>query len=314
MVMPADVKKRRVFLAALALAAAILGAFGYKRYNRSKSTPEETNVAETSTGDIEVRFTDSGELAPKTGVDIASKVSGRVIELPIEEGRRVKKGDRLAVIQPGRTEAEQYVPAAVLSPIDGVVMRYQKQGSYQEESRIVKLGDYVTGLLESNSPTYLMTVADLSRLVVKMKISEMDILKLKEGMGVDVTVDALAGTTFPSKVTLVSPQADKDQNNLKNFKVEVSLLKTDSRLKPGMTARVDGLLESRRKVVKIPLSAVFEEGGKEFAYLKQAKGASQKIPLKLGLRNETDAEVLDGVKDGQKLMTEKPKDDKGSKS
>jgi len=190
----------------------------------------------------------------------------------------------------------------------GMVMRYQKEGNYQEESRIVRLGDYVTGLIESTQPTYLLTIADLSTLIVKMKISEMDILKLKGGMSVDVTVDALPGVHFPSRVSLVSPKADKDNNNLKTFKVEVSLGSRDVRLRPGMTARVDGLLDSRKNVLKIPISAVFEEEGSEYAYVKSkdTKAKPGRVKLKLGLRNETDVEVQDGVKEGDELLTEKP--------
>jgi HlyD family secretion protein len=85
------------------------------------------------------------------------------------------------------------------------------------------------------------------------------------------------------------------------------LLKSDPRLKPGMTARVDGLLDSRKKVLKMSLSGVFEEGGKEYAYLSGEK-PPKKAELKLGLRSEIDVEVLEGVKEGDKLLTEKPED------
>ena len=283
----------------------ILGAVGFKKYKAGKTPAMPENDAAVTKGDLELHFVDSGELNPKNYVDVASKVSGRVIEMTVEEGARVKKGDKLAVIQPGRTEAEAYMPATITAPMDGVVMRYQDRSKNNpEEGRIAKLGDYVTGLLESTQPSYLLTIADLSKLVVKMKISEMDVLKLREGMPVKVTIDALPGQDYPAKVTLVSPQAEKDNNNLKNFKVEVTLLRSDARLKPGMTARVDGLLDKRTAVLKLPLSAVFEDGGKEYAYLK----TKEKRPLKLGLRSEMEAEVLSGVKDGDKLLTEKPTD------
>ncbi|MBI5242884.1 MAG: efflux RND transporter periplasmic adaptor subunit [Elusimicrobia bacterium] len=300
---------RRVIVVALLALAAGGGYWIYKR--RAKSPPKPEPAADTvkvSRGDLSVHFTDSGELAPKNYVDVASKVSGRVTELLVEEGRRVAKGDKLAIIQPGKTEAERYVPFTLLSPMSGTVMRYQKQGSYQEESRIARLGDYVTGLMDSVTPTYLMTIGDLSSLLVKMKISEMDVLKLKEGMSVAVTVDAMPGASFPSRVTLVSPQADKDSNNLKTFKVEVTLGNRDPRLKPGMTARVDGLLDTRKNVLKIPLSGVFEEEGAEYAYIKgkdkDAKPA--RVKLKLGLRSETDVEVKGGLRVGDELLTEKP--------
>ncbi|UPT75654.1 MAG: efflux RND transporter periplasmic adaptor subunit [Elusimicrobiota bacterium] len=295
-------------LAAAALVLALGGWWWKKR--RATAADGGPAVVKVERGDIEVHFVDSGELAPKTFVDVASKVSGRVIELTVDEGARVRKGQKLAVIQPGRTEAEAYVPTTLTAPIDGVVMRYQDRSSGNpQEGRLSKLGEYVTGLMESQTPTYLLTVADLSRLIVKMKISEMDVLKLKEGMDVKVTIDALPGQDFPSKITLVSPQAEKDGNNLKSFKVEVTLLKGDARLKPGMTARVDGLLDSRKQVLKASLSAVFEEAGKEFAYVTGA-GEPKKSELKLGLRSEMDVEVLEGVKEGDKLLTEKPESKK----
>lgn len=293
-------------IAALCVSA-LLGVVGFKKYKDKKGADGPSTVV-VSLGDIEVHFIDAGELTPKVYVDVASKVSGRVIEMTVEEGARVKKGDKLCVIQPGRTEAEAYVPTTLFAPIDGIVLRYQNRSANNpEEGKLSKLGDYVTGLMESNTPTYLMTVADLTRLVVKMKISEMDVLKLREGMSVDVAIDALPGSKYPAKVTLVSPQAEKDNNNLKNFKVEVTLLKQDARLKPGMTARVDGLLDARRKVLKLALAAVFEEAGKEYAYV-QTSPAAKKIELKLGLRSETDAELLTGPKEGEKLLTEKPGD------
>ncbi|MDP3544090.1 MAG: efflux RND transporter periplasmic adaptor subunit [Elusimicrobiota bacterium] len=294
---------------AAAVAVALAGGGAWYKFKGNAAEGGGASTVTVARGDIELRFMDSGELTPKLFVDVASKVSGRVIELFVDEGARVRKGDKLAVIQPGRTEAEAYVPTTLTAPIDGVVMRYQDRSSNNAaEGRLSKLGEYVTGLMESQTPTYLMTVADLSRLIVKMKISEMDILKLKEGMDVKVTVDALPGRDFPAKVTLVSPQAEKDSNNLKNFKVEVTLLKSDALLKPGMTARVDGLLDSRKKVLKLALSGVFEEGGKEFGYVSAGEDKPKKTALKLGLRSEMDVEVLEGVKEGDKLLTEKPED------
>jgi len=294
---------------AVLTAVAAIGGWAWKKHAAAAGAPEASDSAEVSRGDLEKHFVDSGEIAPKNFVDVASQVSGRVVSLKVDEGSRVRKGDELCVIQPGRSEAEQYVPTSVKAPIDGIVMRYQRQGG-NDPSALARVGDYVTGLVESNAPTYLMTVADLTRLIVRMKISEMDVLKLHEGMDVSVTVDAVPGATFPAKISLVSPQAEKDQNGIKSFRVDVALVKNDPRLKPGMTARVDGLLESRKNVLKIPLSAVFEEHGKEIAYVgesgEKAKEKPRKVALKLGLRNETDAELLEGPKSGEKLLTEKP--------
>jgi multidrug efflux pump subunit AcrA (membrane-fusion protein) len=296
----------RAAVAALVLIAAGLGAWAWKRH-ASAADPQAPETVSPQRGDLESHFVDSGEIAPKNYVDIASKVSGRVTAMSVDEGQRVRRGDALSVIQPGRSEAERYVASTVTAPIDGIVMRYSQGQGSSDDSRLARVGDYVTGLVDNNNPTYLMRVADLTRLVVRMKISEMDVLKLHEGMDVTVTVDALPGDKFPAKVSLVSPQADKDQNGIKNFKVEIGLARIDPRMKPGMTARVDGLLDVRRQVLKIPLSAVFEEDGKSCAYEQAPEGQKpRRVDLKLGLRNETDAELLSGAKEGDKLLTEKP--------
>jgi multidrug efflux pump subunit AcrA (membrane-fusion protein) len=292
---------------AVVAAAGALGGWAWKKHAAAAGAPEAAESAEVARGDLEKHFVDSGEIVPKNFVDVASQVSGRVVSISVDEGSRVRKGAELCVIQPGRSEAERYVPTAVKAPIDGVVMRYQRADG-NDPSALARVGDYVTGLVESNAPTYLLRVADLTRLVVRMKISEMDVLKLHEGMSVKVTVDAIPDAEFQAKVSVVSPQAEKDQNGIKSFRVDVTLAKNDPRLKPGMTARVDGLLESRKNVLKIPLSAVFEEHGKEIAYVGAAKSKDKprKVALKLGLRNETDAELLEGPKPGEKLLTEKP--------
>ena len=77
------------------------------------------------------------------------------------------------------------------------------------------------------------------------------------------------------------------------------------------TARVDGLLDSRKGALKIPLAAVFEEMGSDYAYIQEAKGKHRRAKLKLGLRNETDVEVLDGLKEGEQVATEKPEEGPG---
>jgi multidrug efflux pump subunit AcrA (membrane-fusion protein) len=300
--------KKRLGWAAAVLILAGLGVWGWKRHKaKLAEAADATPAALITRGDLETHFVDSGEIAPKNYVDVAPRVSGRVLEMNVQEGDRVEKGRKLCVIQPGRSEAEHYVPTAVSAPIAGIVMRYQKPNSSQE-GKMARVGDYVTGLVESNSPTYLMTIADLTRLQVRLKISEMDVLKLRKGMKVKVTVDALPNEKFDGDVSLIAPQAEKDQNGIRSFEVDVALAKSDPRLKPGMTARVDGLLESRKGVLKVPLSAVFEEGGKDVGYLAAPDGGKPtRVTLKLGLRNEMEVELLGGdLKAGQKLLNEKP--------
>jgi multidrug efflux pump subunit AcrA (membrane-fusion protein) len=301
-------KHTKAVIAAASLLVLAGAVSGYKYYKKKHAEPPA--LESPSRGDLEVHFKDSGDVAAKSFIDVASKPSGRVIELKIKEGELVQKGQALAVIQPGKTEAERYVPSTLMAPLTGTVMRYVPDTGDNQTGKFVRLGDYVTGLFDSQTPTYVMTIADLGRMIVKMHISEMDVLKLSPGMPVSVTVDALPDKTFPGKVGLIAPQAEKNQNGLKVFTIEIEIGQNDPRLRPGMTARVDATLEKKEKVLKVPLSTVFEEGGKTFVYLDLGSDKSRKTEVHLGLRGDLDAELLSPypVTEKDKLLTDKPED------
>ncbi len=307
-------RHRKLALGLAAVLIIALAFLGYKYYKKKHAEP--ALLESPSRGDLEVHFKDSGDVAAKSFVDVASKVSGRVIELKVVEGELVKKGQELAVIQPGKTEAEHYVPSTLASPLSGTVMRYvPESGGENATPKFARLSDYVTGLFDSQTPTYLMTVADLSRMIVKMHISEMDVLKLAPGLPVSVTVDALPDKTFPGKVNLIAPQAEKNQNGLKVFTIEVELAQNDPRLRPGMTARVDATLQKKTGIFKIPLSTVFEEAGKTFVYVDVPGGKPRKLEVHLGLRAELESELVAhfALSEKDKQHTEKPEDKPKSK-
>ncbi len=301
-------KRPRIILGVLALAILSGAFFGYRHYQKKKAK-EETgpDLAEVKRGDMEERFKELGDITAKNQVDLASKVSGRVIKLFVGEGDTVKAGQKIAVIQPGKTGAERFLPSTVVAPIGGVLLAYVKNpGSSNTNSKFSEVGDYVTGLFESQNPTYMMTVADMGTVIVQLKINEMDILKLAPGMPVDVTVDAIPDEEFPGVVTMMSPRADRESRGGKVFRVEVTLKKNDRRLRTGMTARVSALLEKKEKVLILPLSGLFEENDKEFVYLDIQKDKPKQTLVETGMRTETEVELIKGLKEKDKVHTEKP--------
>ncbi|MFH1723603.1 MAG: efflux RND transporter periplasmic adaptor subunit [Elusimicrobiota bacterium] len=278
-----------------------------RKQQKDAEPPAEETLAAVTRGDLEVRFREIGDVAAKNSVDIASKVSGRIIKLFVHEGQIVRAGQEIAVVQPGKTGAERYLPSTVTTPIGGLLLRHIKTGEAgRPDARFAEVGDYVTGLFESQNPTYLMTVADMRVVIVRLKISEMDIMKLREKMRVEVKIDALPDTRFPADVTMISPQAERESVGGKVFRVEVTLNHGDKRLRTGMTARVDALLEKREDVLKMPLSGLFEEKGKTIVYLDVPGAKPRQAIVETGLRTELDVEITRGIKEGDKVHTEKP--------
>jgi membrane fusion protein (multidrug efflux system) len=281
------------------------GYWGWKTwYAEDKKVDEDTDIAIVEKGDLERTFQELGDLAAKNRVNVASKVSGRIIKLFVKEGDIVSKGQKLAVVQPGKTGAEKFLPSTVVAPIEGVLLRYVKSGNQQP--KFVEVGDYVTGLFASQNPTYIMTVADMRKVIVELKINEMDILKLSQDMKVDVTIDALKDEVFPAVVSMVSPQAEKESRGGKIFRVEVELDQATDQLRSGMTARVKAELEKREGVLKLPIAGLFEEKEVELVYLERKGDKPIQVRIETGLRTETHIEVVTGLKEDDRTITEKP--------
>ena len=284
----------------------ILGGIGVAwKKNKDKQSKKEDWVKATQ-GDLVVKFQEVGELEPKVQVDVKSNVTGRITKLLVEEGNEVKKGQLLAVVQPGQTAAERYLPYEVRAPMSGTVIK-----------RKIEIGDsVVSGLAEYGAGTVLMTIGDLSRMEVKLDVNEVDVPKLSLHQNADIHLDAFPAETFKGEIVFIGPLAELNDQKVKIFRTKVEIANADPRLRPGMTARIEVVLALRANVVKIPLEAVFEEGDKNVTYVVTD---NPKVPpvrrlLKTGLKDEVDIEVLDGVRVGEKLSLSKPEEKKNAQS
>jgi HlyD family secretion protein len=145
--------------------------------------------------------------------------------------------------------------ARVTAPMAGVVI-----------ARGVELGETVTsGVSSFNAGTVLFTVADLSSLLVRVNLNEVDIAKVHVDQPVRVTLDAYPQKTFQGKVRFVAPAA-KVVDKIKVFEIEVALDQLDPSFRTGMSANVEILGESRPQALSIPLEALQRREGQTVAY------------------------------------------------
>lgn len=152
----------------------------------------------------------------------------------------------------------------------------------------------------------LMTVADLSSLLVKVNLNQIDVAKVAVGRTSTLTLDALPGKSYEAKITKVAPASvkitGKDQEV---FPVEALLEKPDGLVKPGMTADVRVHLDSKPNVLVLPLEAIVKESGKSFVTKVVEDGPNktkqEKVEVTTGLRNDHEVEVT-GIAEGTKVM------------
>jgi HlyD family secretion protein len=148
---------------------------------------------------------------------------------------------------------------------------------------------------------------DLSRLLVDVSVSEVDINNVKVDQPVSVTFDAILGKTYNGKVVEVANVGTEDQGVV-NFKVTVELTDADEQVKPGMTAAVNVTTEEVKDAILVPNRAVRLVDGDRVVYLL-VDGKPVKTNVGLGVSSDTMSVVTDGgVKEGDLVILNPPAD------
>lgn len=184
--------------------------------------------------------------------------------------------------------------ARITAPATGVII-----GRGVEEGETV-----VGGTSAFGGGTELFTMADLSTLLVKAAINEVDIGKVKRGDRVALTVDAFPGDTAQGVVRLVPPAA-RLQERVRVFDVEIEVTGGARVLRPGMTANVRISGPVRTETLRVPVEAVLLKEGKPVVYKLSGSGP-QPVPVTLGLSDLSYVEVLSGLAAGDSIALEDP--------
>jgi HlyD family secretion protein/macrolide-specific efflux system membrane fusion protein len=204
---------------------------------------------------------------------------------------------RIAQVSLGASQ-DRLAYTKIASPIDGTVIQ-----------RNIQPGEVVTpGVQSTFDGKPLLTIADLSTLIVKIDLNQIDIAKVRMGQVATLTLDALPGRTYEATVTKIAPASVKPAGKeLEVFPVEVELRTADDLIKPGMTADVRIHLESKPDVLALPIEAVRKETGKSFVTRVVGDGKEQrteKIEVALGVRNDREVEVVSGVDEGCRILVD----------
>jgi HlyD family secretion protein len=202
---------------------------------------------------------------------------------------------------------EQLTKTVVQAPFDCTVL-----------TRPVSVGQAVSGSGGFNSGTEVLTIADLNNMIINAQVNQADVPRLKVGETVEVTVEAVPGLKVTGEVERISPQATI-KNNIKGYPARILLKNVDPRVRPGMTANVKIPVASADNVTAVPLAAVFTEKTSEngpmerFVYVQQGDSC-EKRNVKVGVSDFFYAEIQDGLKEGEIVMLELPKEEREKKA
>jgi HlyD family secretion protein len=146
---------------------------------------------------------------------------------------------------------------------------------------------------------------NLSRLLVDVQLSEVDINRIQTGQDVLLTFDAISNKEYHGRVTEVA-RAGTISQQIVDFKVTIELKDADAAVKPGMTAAVNIVANQLENVLLVPNRAVRLLQGKRVVYVL-VNGKPEAVNITLGVSSDTNSEVVDGnLKPGDPIILNPP--------
>jgi hypothetical protein len=147
---------------------------------------------------------------------------------------------------------------------------------------------------------------DLSVMISKTYVNEIDISKIKPGQEVKIGIDAFPEKHFTGRVTEVANIGEQIQgSNAKVFEVKILVNEFDSILRPAMTTKNTIVTATLNDVLYVPMESVFSNDSNTYVFRKSG-GRIVKQQVIVGLSNENDIIVKAGVEEGQELYLVQP--------
>lgn len=217
---------------------------------------------------------------------------GRVALMKAQQDRELTRSGRLSA---SGTESIIRAPAA------GTVL-----------TRAVNPGDPIVPLTSYQPGTEMATIADMSDLIFKGTVDEIDVGKLSVGMSTRIKVGALPTDVVTGKVSRIAPQAQQKEGATL-FDVEIELDPGQKiTLRAGYSANADVIIREKKDVLVVPERVVtFEDGGKKTTVEVAAatpKAEPKKTEIKTGVSDGLNIEVVSGLKKGDKVVERPPKE------
>ncbi|HVS70942.1 MAG TPA: efflux RND transporter periplasmic adaptor subunit [Phycisphaerae bacterium] len=220
----------------------------------------------------------------------------------------MKAGARREEIAAQKGTVAQLTGALALAQVDldNTIIKSPQDATVLE--RNVEVGEFVTNgfVGDRGAKGYVVSIADLSDLLVELDISQNDFAKVAMNQHCWISTDAYPDKKYAGVVQLISPVANRQKATVE---VRVKVLKPDDLLKPDMNATVAFLAASKAgtdgaaaPIVRIPRSAV-----RDGAVFIVENGKARKVSVTTGITSAAgDIEIMKGLAGGEELVVSPP--------
>lgn len=311
-----------------------------KQIDAKKQMPDTTgvqisvNVAEVKSKASEKNLTLVGTVTANKVIDIKAEVAGTLTSVNFDLGDQIRQGQVLARVDArvkslavstaeqtlanAKQNVERYTNlfkggAATEAQLQQYQLTYDNAKNQLEQARkelnntnivapisgVITLKPVETGAFV-NVGTSIGTLVDVSKLKVQLNVAERDVYALKLGDLVSLTASVYPGVKFEGKITFISPRGD----DAHNYPVEIQLVnQSKNPLKAGTYVDVAFNRKSQVPTLQIPREALVGSIKDAQVYVVGADKVVKLRKITIGGDNGTALEVLDGLKEGEKVVT-----------
>jgi HlyD family secretion protein len=187
-------------------------------------------------------------------------------------------------------------PGLVVYGTSGEPWRERERGPIQEGGKVYQRQT-------------IISLPNTSEIIVEIRVHETSVDKVRPGQDATITVDAFPDKTFHGKVLKVAPLPDSQQGflnpDVKVYTTRISMDSSHDSIRPGMSAKVEILVNQLHNVLIVPIQAVVIREGKKLCYV-MASDAPQPRVVSTGALNDTFVEIIGGLEEDEQVLLNPP--------
>ena len=203
------------------------------------------------------------------------------------------------------TKLEREIASCTMrAPSPGIVIYGTSADWYQRREDPVEVGDMV------RKGQKIFTIPNSSLMGVELRVHESSVNKVLPGQAATITVEAFPDTVFHGKVLKVAPLPDPQHGwfdpGVKVYTTQVTIDGTNDVLRPGMSAKVEILVDQLYDVKIVPVHVVANRAGKKICYVATG-GKPEEREVQTGAFNNSFVEIVSGLEVGEKVLLSPPR-------
>ena len=261
--------------------------------SKGKSSADKVRETHPAVGNIQLVVSTTGTVEPQNRLEIKPPISGRVEEISVQEGQRVKSGDVLALMS--STERAALLDAA---RIKGEEELTYWQNVYKATPLIAPINGEV--IVRGTEPGQTVTTSDpilvlSDRLIVNADVDETDIGRVRVGQKAVIGLDAYPDIQVAAFVDHISYESTL-VNNVTIYAVDIVPERVPDVFRSGMSANVEIIVQEKTGVLLLPLEAVQNKNGRAVVLVKDPEsGESRPVTVRTGIKDEENIEIVSGI-------------------